>query len=63
VSWPAAASFRQWEFLAARPRPALLTVLQNDAQRSPALLMVGITAATDGVIEDIVAEIADFSTT
>ncbi len=62
VSRPAAAAFfRQWDFLTPPPPETRYWLhCQDDAQRSLALMAGGISAATDGVIEHIVSEIADF---
>lgn len=62
VSRPAAAAFfRHWDFL---NRPAAdrryWLACHDDTQRSLALMAGGIAAATEGVIEHIVAEIAAF---
>lgn len=57
----AAAFFRQWDFLTAPPPDRRYWLhCHDDAQRSLALMAGGISAATDGVIEHIVSEIADF---
>ena len=62
VSRPAAAAFfRQWDFLTPPPPDRRYWLHCNDdAQRALALMAGGIRAATEGVIEHITAEIADF---
>lgn len=62
VSRPAAAAFfRQWDFLTAPPPDRRYWLhCQDNADRRLALMAAGVTAATAGVVEHIVSEIAHF---